>query len=532
MNLLIVDDEKITIDAMKIGIKWEDLEIDSVYTALSAQEAKKRIQTTSIEIVICDIEMPEENGLSLLKWIQKEKDTIVPIILTGHVNFEYARNAIGLGVTNYLLKPVRYHEMQNEIEKAIKQAKERKLIKLQKEQAKKWEKEKNQRTARFFFDLICGICDGRTEEIIIEGKKREIFLSAQKYYFLVLIHGKLSEKEQANWEQGLFDYAVKNILQELLGEEQLLAIVNLEEQDLLLVLDSTWKKEKDWAEEYGKKIQTVCFSTLKCETTLYIGEAVLLEHLKEQYEAIRKMKNEYTISNGKIFLLLEKKTKQTYTSPDMNMWKKLIAAGKIQAVMEQINQYVKEYATERKNAGFLEKAWMNHFLQDFTQVIYSVLGEAGIQAHLLFQDETSKKKYRKSLDSLEDYIEWMRYMSEKTVEFKNMMSETKNVTEKVKQYIACHYNEECSREEMANLVCLHPDYLSRLFKKETGISISEYLTKERIKAAKELLRVGDISISCVALEVGYHHFSHFASCFRKEEGITPKQYLKKWKNKN
>lgn len=112
MNLLIVDDEILTVKGIQKGIHWDLLPFENVYTATSVAGAKAVFQKEKIDILLCDIEMPVENGLELLAWIRKENLAAECIFLTCHTEFRYAQEALKLKGMDYLLKPVPYEELQ------------------------------------------------------------------------------------------------------------------------------------------------------------------------------------------------------------------------------------------------------------------------------------------------------------------------------------------------------------------------------------------------------------------------------------
>jgi AraC-type DNA-binding domain-containing proteins len=96
----------------------------------------------------------------------------------------------------------------------------------------------------------------------------------------------------------------------------------------------------------------------------------------------------------------------------------------------------------------------------------------------------------------------------------------------VKDYIKLNIDQELTREQISNCVYLNSDYLDRIFKKETGISVAKYMMEERFKISCELLLKTDISISEIAAAVGYTNISHFSSMFKKMSGINPAEYRK------
>lgn len=99
MNLLLVDDEIAMLHIMEKAIDWKKKGIQKVFTAYNTDLARDIISSSKIDLVICDIEMPKENGLSLIQWIQDMYPEIINIILTGYPDFNYARSAISLGFT-------------------------------------------------------------------------------------------------------------------------------------------------------------------------------------------------------------------------------------------------------------------------------------------------------------------------------------------------------------------------------------------------------------------------------------------------
>lgn len=136
MNIMIVDDEIATLEILSTSIHWNHLGINQVFTAKNAIEAKSLLAKESIDITVCDIEMPRESGLELISWIKDLYPEIVNIILTGHQDFNYARDAVSLGVYAYLLKPILFAELETTVKTAIE--------KIRTEQTLEYRKKKEQ----------------------------------------------------------------------------------------------------------------------------------------------------------------------------------------------------------------------------------------------------------------------------------------------------------------------------------------------------------------------------------------------------
>lgn len=125
-NILIVDDEYITIEGLKEYIDWEKCGVDKIFTALSAKRAKEIIESQQIDILVTDIEMPGDSGIDLLRWLNEQYKNPVCIFLTSHADFSYAKEAVRQKAFLYLLKPSPLEEMEEAIRQAMQEAKKRK----------------------------------------------------------------------------------------------------------------------------------------------------------------------------------------------------------------------------------------------------------------------------------------------------------------------------------------------------------------------------------------------------------------------
>lgn len=111
-NALLVDDEPRTVEALEKSIDWRKCGIRKTYKALSMQEAMGVIGKEQIDILICDIEMPNGSGIQLLEWLRGQNKLISCIFVTCHPEFDYMRKAIQLQCYDYILKPIDYDEFE------------------------------------------------------------------------------------------------------------------------------------------------------------------------------------------------------------------------------------------------------------------------------------------------------------------------------------------------------------------------------------------------------------------------------------
>ena len=117
MNILFVDDQSNVLSSILISTNRREKGFSSVFSAPSAARAKEIMQNHSVDILVTDIEMPGEDGLSLISWVRKNNYETECIILTSHADFFYAQQAIQLRIADYVVQPVRPEDLQKAVEK-------------------------------------------------------------------------------------------------------------------------------------------------------------------------------------------------------------------------------------------------------------------------------------------------------------------------------------------------------------------------------------------------------------------------------
>ncbi len=116
-SVLLADDEELALLGLAEGVEWGNLNIENIYKCHSKESAIKRLKVSQVDIIITDIEMPNGNGIELIRWVRENKPEIKSIFYTGHAEFSYAQEALRLGAEDFLLKPVSYDDLEKIIEK-------------------------------------------------------------------------------------------------------------------------------------------------------------------------------------------------------------------------------------------------------------------------------------------------------------------------------------------------------------------------------------------------------------------------------
>jgi two-component system response regulator YesN len=242
-------------------------------------------------------------------------------------------------------------------------------------------------------------------------------------------------------------------------------------------------------------------------------------------DMLKKLDHEnVSVVNETILLRDVKKAESQIDLPSMSGWAELMKQGaKARLLME-----VQQYFHKLKQAGSGVGAPLLHsFYQDLLQMLFFVLQMNGLQANKVFAANLLTEKPEMVLRSIHALEDWVQYVIEVAMNQIHSTDGNMSVVDKVKQYITANISEPgMSREVIASYVYLNPDYLTRVFKKETGLSISDYLQQQRICYAKELLTTTDKSVSDIAVLAGYSNLSYFSTIFKKAVHMNPNEYRK------
>ncbi len=208
----------------------------------------------------------------------------------------------------------------------------------------------------------------------------------------------------------------------------------------------------------------------------------------------------------------------------------LVAEGKV----DQIENYRKgKPAADARERGVLSENPLRNAMYHFvamTTMITRICISKGLEQEVAYKMSDTFISRADRLTKPEDV---RNYQNEMIMGFARTMNKGQKKTVHSKQIIQCmdyigqHLHEKISIEELAAHVKLNETYLSKLFRKETGLSISEYIRDKKIEEAKGLLRYSEKTSIEIATDLGFSSHSYFISVFKKVTGATPKEYRNK-----
>lgn len=522
INVLIVDDDIATVEVIRDSLNRDKLEIDEVHTAYNVSGAQKILEENEIAIIISDIEMPQASGLDLLKWVRENKYNCEFLLLTCHESFSYATKAIHYEAAAYLTKPFDLAIMELNLQKIINKLIEKRNL----EETSKYGKlmGKNIRFVKleYWKQLLNG--EFNSEEMILqEITNRHLDLDVKGLYTLIYTKISNTEDDIDRYGKNVYEYHLEKSISEILtGNNENDSVLKLHTDNNLSFITITEDNQRDDIRRKCDKLIDGCKGILSSVITCCISDPVPLCHLATTKEKLDKLFYYNINFNSRVFFHDEAE---------------IFDSSGIQILdMDKISKYVKE-----KNKTQILHYLKNTFREltivkrmylyslylikhEIIQVVYADLMEKGIQASKLFNDEFSINLSNRSLDGTTDMIRWVNYFLEKTFEYQNEVEKSATIIDKINQYIHNNYNKNIGRNEIAEEFFLTPDYLAKLYKKKTGVTIKGYINEYRIDKAKELLITNGKNISEVASAVGFENFSYFSTLFKKSTGLSPKDY--------
>ncbi|WNS44211.1 response regulator [Paenibacillus sp. MMS20-IR301] len=528
MNILLVDDDYYVIAALQKRIDWTALGIGHVFTANSISQAKDILEQHSVQILISDIEMPQGSGLELLAWIRERNYPVQTILLTNYADFNYAQKAIELQSFEYFLKPIEFDKLMLIIQKAITRSKEQQHNEKAIQEGQFWQKNQAKIQEHFWRKLVNDSTAFQIRPAAIHLAMEEQNLSyqmddlIQPVLFNLFPQGGSMGKE----EKYLFDFALLNVLYELFKSPcfSIESILEYKESYWIAVLKWNRTPELPLLEELCNSFIQKANPYLKCDACCTIGLSGALSDVGRIFKSSLLMIEEITRSRNHTFLVEThlQHNKAAYLPPDLAHLEELLSQNNLTAFLDAVTAYLRGMLRGRA----LDTSVLSLFRLDIVQLVYSFLKMKGIQVHKLYSGTTHDQLLLHSLASIEDMEEYLNYLVSTAMKYRDFTAQPTSVAEEIKQYIHSHYGDDLTRNDLAEIVYLNPDYLARLFKKETGISLGSYIIKVRIAAAKHLLETTQHSVYTIADKVGYTNYSYFSKLFKQEVGLPPNEYKK------
>lgn len=534
IKVFLVEDEMVIRRGIKNSIDWEKEGYIFCGEASDGELAYPMIIKEKPDILITDIRMPFMDGLELCKLVKKELPNIKILILSGYDEFDYAKEAIRLGVTEYLLKPIssgKLLEALNGVSESIRREKEDKDLvrKYMEEMRENTEHEKQ----KFFEQMIAGNLS--MADALETGKKYEMNLSAGMYN-LLLFRFTLGEENRKSGELlGEAEYAIEKLTERL---EYVFEFQRGVEGWAFLLMADNEEQMSERVKELSKDLEEIMKNYSTIAYFGGIGQPVArLRELEESFrEAERALAARFTMELNRIISVEDIRMAQNVDTLDdieitsfgeiektRTMLEKFLNNGTEDEIDEFVDVYINELPEENLKSVLMRQ----YIIMDAYIVMMSFCEKIeGIEGEMQAQSEELKNSMKTS-QTLEEIKNYIRMLLKKIIGVRDTISGRRysDIIEIAKDQIRKTYmSDEISLNTIAAEVGMSPSYFSSIFSKEMGKTFVEYLTEIRMDRAKELLMCSSMKTSEIGYEVGYKDPHYFSYIFKKTQNCTPKEF--------
>lgn len=534
IKVFLVEDEMVIRRGIKNSIDWEKEGYIFCGEASDGELAYPMIIKEKPDILITDIRMPFMDGLELCKLVKKELPNIKILILSGYDEFDYAKEAIRLGVTEYLLKPIssgKLLEALNGVSESIRREKEDKDLvrKYMEEMRENTEHEKQ----KFFEQMIAGNLS--MADALETGKKYEMNLSAGMYN-LLLFRFTLGEENRKSGELlGEAEYAIEKLTERL---EYVFEFQRGVEGWAFLLMADNEEQMSERVKELSKDLEEIMKNYSTIAYFGGIGQPVArLRELEESFrEAERALAARFTMELNRIISVEDIRMAQNVDTLDDI---EITSFGEIEKTRtrlekflnngaeDEIDEFVDVYINELPEENLKSVLMRQYIIMDAYIVMMSFCEKIeGIEGEMQAQSEELKNSM-KTIQTLEEIKNYIRMLLKKIIGVRDTISGRRysDIIEIAKDQIRKTYmSDEISLNTIAAEVGMSPSYFSSIFSKEMGKTFVEYLTEIRMDRAKELLMCSSMKTSEIGYEVGYKDPHYFSYIFKKTQNCTPKEF--------
>lgn len=525
-RVMIVDDEDYVRDLLVKNIRSSSLAVEVVAVAGDGKEALKSALHLKPDILITDISMPFMNGLELIKEMQKVGLLSKYVVISGYDEFDYARQAISLGVKDYLLKPFLPRELEEVLEKMINELDSQKTL------------QQNMSLLRKQAIIREGLAREKVCKDLLEGKEysetdyQQLGIDLTGDYYLAgvlrLAGGTWDFKSQESVEEFLLlireGYFLSGI--RLYG-------VSFDGAHLVIIWCGTGEEEAAFTRQIKagmEKIQTSLKKYYQIQLTSAMGGPhKSRKELSVSYqEAMAVWRGMINTEHPILFYGEEHENQEEGSSLAIRDWKNQIRLsvrlGQTDEALLHLKGLMKSYASlaNKKND------YISVSVKELIYAIQNDMEHAGFDREIMEPAASMQDRiYYGSLMDMKEMLE--NYIQTCCLVVSDHSEETKAsaVVKQVKLILENNLkNSKVDLEWVAGKVHFSSSYVRQIFKQHTGEGFGEYLIRKRMENAGMLLQKTSLKIQEVSEECGYENQRYFASSFKKFYGCTPTEFKK------
>ncbi|CAI6028726.1 Regulator of RpoS [Paenibacillus sp. JJ-100] len=537
IDILLVDDETYVTESLEATIPWGELGVSTILRASSGKEALQMMEENAVDIVVTDIRMPGMTGLELIAEIHRRWSHVRCILLTGHSDFDYAKKAIQLQAADYILKPVNDDEFMNSVSATIASLREE-WDEFDKYHRLLYGRKSDYKILRenLMHDLLLGR-EISTKALREQLAQYELHMEPEQPAAMMLIRhaGRFTSMDQHSLD--LIDFAVGNIAEEVLGEVYHVWFSRGPHDCLVMFLQS---QEPSEASPMGSEALKAAAETirnhvvrfLQGDLSMVITPPFMFSELTTVY---RKSLGSLVLSGPNEHQIYYMDMEQTLAKrPDNDAAQALEELYKPPVLPQLLETKQWEAAVAKLNAVFDAAKQVclsrEHVYEMYLSVTNAFMYIAHKQGHLVHEidhagfDLLMAHQLIQSPEKLRRWAMDMLTKLQEELSDQEGVQSRRHVIKQVQELVTRDTGQDLSVKMIADKVYLHPVYLSKIYKAETGEGLGDYMIRMRMERALYLLKNTNKKIYEITSELGYQNPQYFSKMFKKHYGMTPNEF--------
>ncbi|SDD65835.1 Helix-turn-helix domain-containing protein [Paenibacillus sp. UNCCL117] len=528
-NILIVDDEILVRLSLKTLIPWTEHGFRIVGEAQSGEEALAILERLACHIVLTDIRMPDMDGLELISRIRQQWPQTRCLILSNHNDFEYVQQALRLGAVDYSLKlawvPEELLEKCVRLQEEIRQ--EELLLAEQHRTAFRMDRLDRESKAALLRNLLTK----HTSKVELDSATADVAFEFDIDRYCVALIGidryeRVLEENRFESEQ-LLSYTVANVLDEIMRKHGTGELVEISSGYFALI-------SSDISPNLLQQMQEVTGTFIKISISAGISQTHNgLGSLYPAYsEARSALQQRFLRGSGALIFAggqppppAAEETARSSETADAAAWLKLLETKQDDAIVTEAERWFERWTA----SGYVQPEVVRDELLHLLYVFNNVLERAGTNLYAMpaYEGRYPFEVVRNG-ETLSEIRVWLTGWLKQSTAYARDAAGVKYRPEiqHVLEIIRNEYHTPLKVSEIAKRVGFAENYLSVLFRKETGSKIVDYLTNVRMEKARELLKDPAYKIYEISEMVGYGDPNHFSKYFKKIEGMFPAEFRK------
>ncbi|WP_158299318.1 response regulator transcription factor [Paenibacillus antri] len=513
IKLMLVDDDPTVLVELKKMIEWDALGCTLAAEATNGKSAMELLQENKPDIVFTDMSMPNISGVEFINYIHELNAEIKVVALSAYEDFDYVRGSLKNGAKDYLLKHRITKENINDLIRSM-------IREIHEAGQGKTSAATGESKEDLLYKIVNEYAEIDNPDVLLKGLKLS-WLSED----LILAVGGMDVRFEEMDGEYTDELTMRIMIDETIKYYRDYAMLPIEPGIFLLVFSAKEKSKRE-IEEVLRQIQITLFRFCSLEISFAVSDLFAgIENIKMQRQLNRSILLENYFQGNRKFIV----QREGIGEPDKILDNQLLTQldETLYLKDQNISEYFEAFFTELMNRH-LSREWVQVLFMEIIMFLKRKINQLQLEEEAIFRNEPPYEAW----SSFGTYEEIKNYLIRVCIGLKNELKKKRytyskySISDKAMKYVEENYKEKLTLREIADALLVSTSYLSRTFKKSTGINLVTYINRTKMRHAREMILQGKLSLQEIAYEIGIQNYNYFYILFKETYGISPSDYIR------